>query len=90
MVIRGSRGVGKSALFHRLQGKPLPAEYTPTPEIQIGQIKWTYKSSDDRIRVEIWDVVDRVLTDEVEVAKVDDEDAPAGMLKGRGVLLGPL
>jgi len=64
--------------MHRLQGKPFSSEYTPSKEINTAFINWTYKNSDDKIKVEVWDVVDTVLEDEVLLGKVDDDDAPAG------------
>lgn len=80
VVLRGSRKTGKTALLRRLQGLPFDHEYFPTAEIQTATIRWSYKSSDDKIDVEVWDVVDRVLADEQLLGKVDDDDAPAGEL----------
>ena len=45
VVIRGERGVGKSVLLARLQGKPFFAEYTETPVIDVGTVLWNYKST---------------------------------------------
>jgi hypothetical protein len=78
VVVRGARRTGKTSLMHRLQGKPFSSEYTPSKEINTAFINWTYKNSDDKIKVEVWDVVDTVLQDEVLLGKVDDDDAPAG------------
>lgn len=93
VVIRGARKTGKTALLARLQGKPLPPEYTPTPEIQTATITWAYKNSDDKIKVEVWDAVDRVLADEQSLGSVDDDDAPAGawppLVALRAALLSP-
>jgi GTPase SAR1 family protein len=66
-------------LLSRLQGKPFAVDYAPTPEISMATINWTYKASDDKIRVELWDVVDTVLADETNLRQADDDDAPAGI-----------
>ena len=79
VVLRGARRSGKTSLVRRLQGLPLQEEYEPTPEIQTATIRWAYKSSDDKIEVEVWDVVDRVLSNGAGQDEDDDDDAPAGL-----------
>jgi GTPase SAR1 family protein len=58
VVIRGDREVGKSTLLKRLEGGEFNEKHLPTPQIQTAHINWNYKTTNEVVMVEVWDVVD--------------------------------
>ena len=63
IIVRGLRGTGKSALLRRLRNKPFETEYIPTPEIDVVNVSWSYKATDELIKLEAWEIVDKAIVD---------------------------
>ena len=59
VVLRGAAKTGKSSLLRRLQGKQFDPNYIKTSRIQSANINWSYRETNDVVKVEVWDVVDK-------------------------------
>ncbi|KAG2232435.1 hypothetical protein INT48_001911 [Thamnidium elegans] len=71
IVLRGDVMTGKTNLFNRLQGLDFDENYISTPQIQVANIPWHYKDSNDIVKIEVWDVVDKAHNK----TKSDNKDA---------------
>ncbi|CAH1765317.1 2704_t:CDS:2 [Entrophospora sp. SA101] len=58
--------------INRLQGEVFSKEYLSTPQIQVANIQWDYIHTNDVIKVEIWDVVDKGINSTVERSITSD------------------
>eukprot|EP01103_Thecamoeba_quadrilineata_P015134 TRINITY_DN4691_c0_g1_i1.p1 TRINITY_DN4691_c0_g1~~TRINITY_DN4691_c0_g1_i1.p1 ORF type:complete len:925 (-),score=248.21 TRINITY_DN4691_c0_g1_i1:50-2773(-) len=88
VLIRGEANTGKTCLWNRLQDGPFIEEHIPTREIQVANINWCYRASNDKIKVEIWDVVDKGKLKNPPAKpdlKLSHETQSSGQEKGAGV-----
>ncbi|CAG8711984.1 2847_t:CDS:2, partial [Racocetra persica] len=83
---------------NRLQGESFCEEYITTPQIEVANIQWNYNQTNDVIKVEIWDVVDKGInptntnkrpTTSNAALKIDNSQTPTKPSPSRSSLLPP-
>eukprot|EP00286_Rhodomonas_abbreviata_P016305 CAMPEP_0181327662 /NCGR_PEP_ID=MMETSP1101-20121128/22239_1 /TAXON_ID=46948 /ORGANISM="Rhodomonas abbreviata, Strain Caron Lab Isolate" /LENGTH=107 /DNA_ID=CAMNT_0023436373 /DNA_START=172 /DNA_END=492 /DNA_ORIENTATION=+ len=68
ILIRGERETGKTQFLRRLQGLEFDPKYVATPEITTAHMIWTCKATEEQVKVELWDVVDKGIRPKTEWA----------------------
>ncbi|CAI5723680.1 unnamed protein product [Hyaloperonospora brassicae] len=60
LLIRGATGTGKTSLFQRLKGEPIPETHRSSPQLQCATINWALRQQlEETVKCDVWDVVDR-------------------------------
>lgn len=58
VVIKGDARVGKTSLFLRLKGYGFVDDYVPTEDLNVTSIDWSYKNTDDVVKIDLWEDID--------------------------------
>ncbi|OWZ13215.1 GTP-binding protein Parf [Phytophthora megakarya] len=86
LLLRGAKGTGKTSLFHRLKGEPIPETHQSTPQLQSATINWSFRqNSEENVKCEVWDVVDKGFVP-VSEDSAQTESAEHGGLQSGGSL----
>ncbi|GMF65882.1 unnamed protein product [Phytophthora lilii] len=90
LLIRGAKGTGKTSLFQRLQGEPIPETHQSTPQLQSATINWSFRQNlEENVKCEVWDVVDKgfvPVEEDGEVSTPSPETVEHGGLQTQGSL----
>ncbi|ETM01251.1 hypothetical protein L917_02142 [Phytophthora nicotianae] len=78
LLVRGAKGTGKTSLFQRLKGEPIPETHQSTPQLQSATINWSFRQNlEENVKCEVWDVVDKGFVPvETEEGAEDDSTRP--------------
>eukprot|EP00966_Prymnesium_polylepis_P120984 2795829-Prymnesium_polylepis.1 len=58
VLVRGDLQTGKTSLFRRMQGLAYAPALASTGAIGVGHVDWCPEWCEDRVKLEVWDVVD--------------------------------
>ena len=83
LLIRGSGASGKSSLFARISGKNLPynGQHIRSPEIQTTTVLWRSAAQKERIKLQLWDVIDEAYIDNDIEEPINDKTLETTLLQ---------
>ena len=58
VIIKGDTNTGKTSLFRILKGEPFLTDHISTKQLQTTTVDWSYKATNDIVKVDVWDIVD--------------------------------
>lgn len=66
VVIKGDNRVGKTSLFLRLKGYGFQETYNPTDNLNVTSIDWSYKATDDIVKIDLWEAIDLLVKKDIQ------------------------
>lgn len=66
VVIKGDKRVGKTSLFLRLKGYGFQETYNPTENLNVTSIDWSYKATDDVVKIDLWEAIDVAVKKDIQ------------------------
>jgi hypothetical protein len=82
VVIQGDKCSGKTSLVRMLREEPFLENYDPSSSIAAHSIDWNFKSTNEQVRCELWDVVELAVTPTKKPASQELKLAIAGAKRG--------
>lgn len=84
VVIKGDARVGKTALFRRLEGHEFDDDYLPTENLTVTSINWNYKTTDDIVKIDLWEAIDPIWRKNNNLVDLKSEHTNDGPIKENG------